>query len=262
MTFDQWIPQTQWMEGVVNTPVAYIICGLIWSLTLGFAAGNFACSLVYRLPRGKSILENKPYCGSCGHALATSDLFPVFSALILRHKCRYCAAAIPISHFWTEIVIGALFCLCYVQFNFSQEYLLIAGIGVFFVIMAAIEANDKVVMTSVLVTLSVLGMIFRTLQDGEIYNFFQGGLFALLLGAIVWRKGIKPVNHVFSLPMHARMVIPAGIILGANQLALEVVLLLALWLAGKVLNVITGGWLRVPFSVLLGLAVMGPLLFG
>src|SRR5437016_2542574 len=87
----------------------YTAGGVMATLLFGFMAGNFACSLVHRLPRGKSILANTPYCGTCAHPLSELDLLPVISALLLKHRCRYCGTPFPTSHTWTELLVGLLF---------------------------------------------------------------------------------------------------------------------------------------------------------
>jgi len=241
-------------QGVAGFGWAYISSGLIWSVVLGFAAGNCATSLVYRLPRGRLLLDKTPYCGSCGTLLKTVDLFPVFSALILRHKCRYCGAPIPKSHFWTEILTGLLFCACFLQFNFSQEYLLVACIGIFLIVMVFIEVNDNMVMPSVLVTLAILGALLRTLHDHELYNFFFGGFMAMMLGALAWRKEIVPVNHVFSLGKYHRMTIAAAVPVGAHDLPLAAALWAVFFVVVRLGALVTRK--RFIFSVPLSLAVI------
>src|ERR1700733_4243052 len=119
------------LDAVVGIKFGYILCGIIWAIALGFAAGNYACSLVHRLPRGRLILDKKPYCGSCGTLLQVRDLFPVVSALLLRHRCRYCGAPFPVSHTWTELLVGLLFVLTFLEHSFSEQFLLITAIGVF-----------------------------------------------------------------------------------------------------------------------------------
>jgi prepilin signal peptidase PulO-like enzyme (type II secretory pathway) len=228
--------------------------GVLASIVLGFMAGNFACSLVHRLPRQKSILEHKPYCGNCSHPLSELDLLPVFGALMLRHKCRYCHVAFPTTHTWTEALIGALFALCFIQYGFSQEYLLVGGIGVFLIILACIDINDRVVQTSVLVTAMILGMLYRTAMDGEIFGFLQGGLYGAVLGAIIWRNEIKPVNHIYSIPPGAKLLAMAGVIAGAADVwgvfLIFVVLNVVGQLSGK----------RVPLTVPLSIAIVATLL--
>lgn len=247
-------------HGVEGMPLLYVIAGVIMSVAFGFAAGNYACSLVHRLPRGRLMLDKKPYCGSCQTPLATKDLFPVVSALLLRHKCRYCGAEIPRTHFWTEVLIGLLFALCYLQFNFSQELILVAGLGIFWIVLASIHYNDKQLMPSMIASVAVFGMLTRTLIDGEIFPFLIGAFYGLLIGCVIWRKEIKPVNHVYSLPDGAKLLALAGLCLGSQGLAFGMVFLLVLTLLFKALELVklTG---RVPLSVPAGFAAVLPLLF-
>src|ERR1700733_1151224 len=104
-------------DAVWDIKIGYVLCGIIWAVALGFAVGNYACSLVHRLPRGRLILDKPPYCGHCGEPLQTRDLFPVVSALLLRHRCRYCHTPFPVSHTWTELLVGLLFVLTYFEYN-------------------------------------------------------------------------------------------------------------------------------------------------
>jgi leader peptidase (prepilin peptidase) / N-methyltransferase len=67
----------------------FIIIGIIWMLVLGPAVGNYACSVVYRLPRGKTPFERHPYCGHCNADLKPIDLFPIWSWLSTKGKCRF-----------------------------------------------------------------------------------------------------------------------------------------------------------------------------
>lgn len=54
----------------------FMLCGIILMLAIGPAVGNYACSVVYRLPRGKTPFERHPYCGHCNADLKPIDLFP------------------------------------------------------------------------------------------------------------------------------------------------------------------------------------------
>ena len=87
----------------------YMWSGIIWAVVMGLALGNYACSLIHRLPRGRLLLDKAPYCGSCGTLLQVKDLFPVISAVLLRHRCRYCGTPFPISHTVTELLLAGLF---------------------------------------------------------------------------------------------------------------------------------------------------------
>lgn len=247
---------------VMGLAFGFTAGGIAVSALFGFMAGNFACSLIFRLPRGKSLLEHTPYCGSCAHPLSELDLLPVIGVLLLKHKCRYCGAPIPVSHIWTELALGALFALSFLRFGFSEEYMLAALLSTFLVSLAAIAINDRRVMNAVVIVLIVIGMVMRTLLDGQIFNFFQGGLYGLIIGIIVWRKQIRRVGHIYSLPDGAKLTAMAGIIAGAKGivpvLLIAAILHSAWWAAARLLK-----RPPMPFAVAIALAliisVFGPL---
>ncbi len=198
--------------------IGYVLCGIIWSLACGFAIGNYACSLIHRLPRGKAILDKTPYCGNCGTLLKNADLFPVFSALLLRHRCRYCAQPFPVSHTWTEIAVGLLLVFTFFAHGYGEEFLLISFIGVFLIIICAIEVNDNLIEKRILLCLAISGMIYRVLVDHSIFGFFQAALLATIFSALLWRKSIRKAGHVYILPPAALLFIAGAICVGHAQL--------------------------------------------
>jgi leader peptidase (prepilin peptidase) / N-methyltransferase len=216
-------------------PLDVIIMGIIVSLVFGASAGNYACSLVHRLPRGLGILEKKPYCGSCGTMLATKDLFPLVSALLLNHKCRYCGAAIPKTHFYTEVLLAALFVFCFLRFGFSEQYFLVALLGSMLTVLGSIEVNEGTVDKRVLVAVVVVGMMFRILQDYTIYDSFFGGVLALVVGCGVFYKRMEKRGHVYVPPLIVLLMGACGLIAGLPHLILSLALFALLALLFKML---------------------------
>jgi prepilin signal peptidase PulO-like enzyme (type II secretory pathway) len=241
-------------DAIWDMKIGYVLCGIIWSLACGFAVGNYACSLVHRLPRGKLILDKTPYCGNCGTLLKTADLFPVFSALWLHHKCRYCKQPFPVSHTWTELLVGLLFTLAFFQYSYGQEFILIAFIGVFLITLAAIEANENMIMNKILVPLAIFGMIYRTLMDASIYGFIQGGITGLVISAFIWRKQIQKIGHIYTLPPQAYMVTVGAICVGQEHLIDFAILMLGFWALFFLLSKLRGK--RLVLSVPFGLATI------
>lgn len=246
-------------DAVQGIKFGYVLAGIIWSVALGFAAGNYACSLVHRLPRGRLLLDKKPYCGSCGAMLQVRDLFPVFSALALRHRCRYCGAPFPVSHTWTELLVGLLFALAFLEYNFGDRYLLVVCLGTFLITLAAIEANEGVIMGKILLTVAVIGIVNRTLVDGNLFLLFNGGILALLIGAALWHKRIKRVGHIYVPPPIVQLLAVGGICVGSQNLpvffALFAVCYAALWLISHIRK--GRPHVTIPF----GLAVILPVLY-
>jgi leader peptidase (prepilin peptidase)/N-methyltransferase len=60
----------------------------------GAVIGSFLNVVVYRLPRGESLLTPGSHCPSCGVAIKPYDNIPVLGWLLLRGRCRSCRATI------------------------------------------------------------------------------------------------------------------------------------------------------------------------
>jgi leader peptidase (prepilin peptidase) / N-methyltransferase len=65
------------------------------ALLLGLIVGSFANVVIYRLPRGQSVVSPRSRCPGCGTPIASFDNIPVLSWLVLKGRCRRCR--IPIS---------------------------------------------------------------------------------------------------------------------------------------------------------------------
>lgn len=71
------------------TAVLLALAGL-----LGLAVGSFLNVVIWRVPRGESIVSPPSACPSCGHAIRSRDNVPIVSWLLLRRRCRDCGAPI------------------------------------------------------------------------------------------------------------------------------------------------------------------------
>lgn len=66
-------------------------------------------ALSYRLPRGEDFVQGRSRCPSCKTVLTVRDLFPVFSWLMSRGRCRHCDAKVSGRYPLTELFCAALF---------------------------------------------------------------------------------------------------------------------------------------------------------
>lgn len=83
---------------------------LIVAASLGLLWGSFVGVLVDRVPSDEpGILTGRSRCGSCGRTLTALDLIPVASWIVLRGRCRGCAAPIGLRPLLVELGTAALF---------------------------------------------------------------------------------------------------------------------------------------------------------
>lgn len=85
---------------------------LFWFLVfaLGAAIGSFLNVVIYRLPRGLSIVKPRSHCTSCGVRLRFVDLVPILSWVTLRGRCRYCGHRVSPRYALVELTSGLLAC--------------------------------------------------------------------------------------------------------------------------------------------------------
>jgi len=74
---------------------------------LGSVLGSFGLVLAERSLKNQSF-GGRSKCGYCKHTLSAIDLFPIFSYIFLRGKCRYCKKKIGLEYPLVEILVGLL----------------------------------------------------------------------------------------------------------------------------------------------------------
>lgn len=90
---------------------------------MGTFFGSFFTLAVYRIPLKKDITHEHSFCPNCNHKLGVLDLFPVWSYLFLKGKCRYCGQKIRIRYFLLEILSGIVFVIAYASFHIQDIFL-------------------------------------------------------------------------------------------------------------------------------------------
>jgi leader peptidase (prepilin peptidase)/N-methyltransferase len=76
---------------------------------LGLVIGSFLNVVVYRSPRGLSVVQPGSFCPACGTPIRPSDNVPVISWLVLRAKCRHCGEPISVRYPAVELLTGVVF---------------------------------------------------------------------------------------------------------------------------------------------------------
>lgn len=86
---------------------------------LGLLIGSFLNVVIWRVPRGESIVHPPSACPECGERIKAYDNVPVLSWLALRGKCRKCGTSISVRYPLVEAATGILFGLAAWHFGLS-----------------------------------------------------------------------------------------------------------------------------------------------
>jgi len=81
----------------------------------GAMIGSFLNVVIYRIPKGESIVFPSSKCQSCQNALKWWHNIPIFSWVFLRGKCYFCKEKISIQYPLIELLTGLIFVALYVK---------------------------------------------------------------------------------------------------------------------------------------------------
>ena len=151
------------------TSITAAICGVF-----GLLIGSFLNVVIWRVPRGESIVRPPSHCPSCDNEIAPRDNIPVVSWLLLRGRCRRCGARISVRYPLVELATAALFAGFAVRFGphaVLPAYLYLAAVGV---ALAMIDFDvkrlpDPLTLPSYPVGIVLLGMAAAV--DGDAWPF-------------------------------------------------------------------------------------------
>jgi leader peptidase (prepilin peptidase)/N-methyltransferase len=100
---------------------------------LGLAVGSFLNVVVWRVPRGESVVRPGSACPGCGGAIRPRDNVPVLGWLLLRGRCRDCGMSISRRYPLVEAATAGLFVVMLLRFGVDPvlpAYLYLAAIGI------------------------------------------------------------------------------------------------------------------------------------
>jgi leader peptidase (prepilin peptidase)/N-methyltransferase len=87
------------------------------ALCVGLIVGSFANVVIHRLPRQESVVWPRSRCPACGAAIRPRDNVPVLSYLVLRGRCRDCAARIAPRYALVELANGVAYAALFIRFG-------------------------------------------------------------------------------------------------------------------------------------------------
>lgn len=176
---------------------------IVFAGLLGALIGSFANVVIWRLPRGESVVFPGSHCPRCDHRLGARDLVPVLSWLALMGRCRYCRARVSPRYPLVELVMALGFALLAWRFPlelFGLTVLPLLALYALLVMMSLIDLDHQILPDSLTLPalLLALGATFvydplsglPTLPEALFGAALGAGLIALVnrLGGLVLRR--------------------------------------------------------------------------
>lgn len=166
-----------------------------YAALVGLALGSFLNVVVYRLPRGASVVRPRSACPWCGGGIAAWDNVPVLSYLVLRGRCRRCRGPISPRYPLLEAATSLLFVVCVVRFGAGATGWIAALFCWLLLALAAIDVEhlllpDRLTLTGVLAGIALQPWLPRTtFLDAALGTLVGAGLLVLGMNFWYWWRG-------------------------------------------------------------------------
>lgn len=168
----------------------YIVC-IIFMFILGTIFGSFFNVVGYRLPKGESIVSPPSHCPNCKNRLKWYELFPIFSFIIQKGKCRHCHKKISWFYPLFETACGILFVLAFISFEFDPKIIIALTFISMLIIVVVSDYHYMIIPDEVLIFFAIVLTIEIGLIEGinSMGNALINGVLAFLT---MW--GIKLIG--------------------------------------------------------------------
>lgn len=148
---------------------------------MGSCLGSFLNVVIYRLPRGQSLVSPGSRCPQCGYALRWYDNLPVVSWTLLGGRCRQCHAPISAQYPMVEIITALLFVL--VAWLTPVGPLLVSRLILVAILVAlfGIDLKHQILPNSITLPGIIVGLLFSLITPPG----WQDALVGAVLGAAI-----------------------------------------------------------------------------
>lgn len=192
---------SRWLPGAaLSRDLAAWGLGYLFVVWFGAVIGSFLNVVIWRVPRGESVVAPPSACPACHHRIRSRDNVPVLSWLLLRRRCRDCSAPISRRYPLVELLTAVLFALVALRFadgpTFAAVpaywYLAAIGVALTMIDLDTHRLPDAIVLPSYPVLAVLLALASWGAGDfGALLRALIGGvgLFLLYFIPLVIRPG-------------------------------------------------------------------------
>ena len=246
-----------------------------YAFGIGAIVGSFLNVVIYRYPRGESIVFPGSHCPSCGGAIRWFDNIPIVSFLVLRARCRACRAPISWRYPLVELANALFYLALFLNTGPTPGFILIAATISLTIALIFIDADIQILPDVIDLPGIAIGIAIGALGLGAVYSTLTLSVSVVdaLLGALFGAVILVAIIGAYWLVRRAegmgqgdvKMLAMIGAVLGWR--AVPAVLLLAS-ISGALIGVPLalrsgrGMQLALPFGVFLGLSFLAVLFFG
>ncbi len=236
----------------------------------GLLIGSFLNVCIYRMPRDMSVVRPRSHCPGCEHTIAAYDNIPVISFLMLRGRCRHCAAKIPFRYPLVELLTGAFFFGSIWALGPTGAGLKLCVFSAILIALIFSDLEERILPDEFTLGGTVVGVVFAAwVPVGRLMSMAASALAALFIAGMLWSVGwlYQKVRHRDGLGLgDVKMVAMIGAFLGLQGALLTLMVAAPLGaVVGLSYIFFTGkdaASYELPFGTFLGVAALAVAFYG
>lgn len=151
------------MIALSGTGAAQIVLQ-VFIVLIGATVGSFLNVVIFRLPRGESLVRPRSRCLSCGAALGVIDLVPVLSYLALRGRCRHCGRPYSPRYMFVELATGLAALAAWQIFGPSLEAVLGFAIVCCLIVVFFVDLDHYIIPDETVAIIAAAGVLLDLLH--------------------------------------------------------------------------------------------------
>ena len=226
---------------------------------IGALIGSFSNVVIWRLPRGESVVWPGSACPNCKRRLTPLELIPVISWLVQRARCRGCGKPISARYPFVELLMAAGFFAISMNWPVTEHgltFLPLVALYAVLIILAFIDLDtftlpDSLTLPALLLALAATfvystGSGLPTLMEAATGAMIAAGALTLInrLGGLAMRRFADTKERLWPIGFdQVNVAAVAGLLFGWQTGALVA-------LASVLLNLVTRRTLRLPEGIL------------
>lgn len=125
----------------------------------GLAIGSFLNVVIYRLPRGESIVFPPSRCPDCGTPIRYRDNIPLLGYLLLRGRCRSCNSPISPQYPLIECVVGCMFAALFYLHGPSIPFVSLSALGTILLAATVTDLRHMIIPDRLMIAGGALGFL-------------------------------------------------------------------------------------------------------
>jgi len=179
------------------------VIAYIFVFLFGAAIGSFLNVVMFRLPKGISIVRPHSFCPHCKKPIPWYENIPIVGYMYLGGKCSGCRKPISIHYPIIESLMGCLLLYLFISYGLAAQFFFYMYLFCSLIIIAGIDFSYQIIPDIISIPGIAIGLVFQIITNnfilGLIGALFGGGLILLLrvIGGWVYKKEVMGMGDVY-----------------------------------------------------------------